>query len=341
MGEPSEVGEEDGVPIECFTYFVGHRPQATWGTALEAKNLDFLRSLDPAYFVHVVKTHQPLLDAEDGHYSSAVLRLAYGQALETLMALIAASLQSPKCIAGWMIAYKNDDLRTAIEDVLQGDRTFFLPAVRAQPLGTLAVQVFRRADCPQEKRDRVAQWFSNAWERLCCDFLDDLDTREYNSLKHGTRIGLGGFQIGVGPIVGNGRGSSDVRLLGSSRYGSRFFVATKLSGNLHHLVKSVSKNWSVENLCDAILLMATSIKNIVSFLRLLGGDENPMQCRFEFWDDETAYELPWSRSTGVSSMTGIDYKVEASDIEPWTAAQVRAKIRSRWGDDRRNHAPSA
>jgi len=110
------MDHDDGVPLECATFFVGRQPQVVWGTDLREKNLEFLRGIDAGYFEHVALTHVPLLASENKHYAAAAIRIAHGQALETLMGLIAAALQATTCPLGWMLAYQNQHLKDAVID---------------------------------------------------------------------------------------------------------------------------------------------------------------------------------------------------------------------------------
>ena len=87
-----ENEEDQGALVGCCKHYVGRRPQVTWRAEMDQQNLSFLRGIDAHYFGHIADTHMLLLETESKHYAAAAIRVAYGQALETLMALIGATV---------------------------------------------------------------------------------------------------------------------------------------------------------------------------------------------------------------------------------------------------------
>jgi len=104
----------------CSAYFVGERPQVTWAWDLDDRNLRFLCGIDAGYFTHIASTEGALLESEARHFAVAALRVAYGQALETLFALAGAAVQAPGCVVGWMLAYRNDELLHLVRAMASG-----------------------------------------------------------------------------------------------------------------------------------------------------------------------------------------------------------------------------
>lgn len=325
------MDDDTGVPVECATFFVGRRAQVIWGTALAEKNLEYLRSIDAGYFDYVARTNAPLLDGENRHHAAAAIRIAYGQALETLMALISAALQATHCPLGWMLTYQNQQLMEAIADISTSDRSYLVPLVAGDPLELLASEMFTATPWPEELQDSRAKAFAKCWQRWCGEFLDDYQTTEYNALKHGNRTRLGGFVLSIGPeiVPGQAADPTTMHTIGNSEFGSTFFTTAKIQGRLHQRPVRVFRNWSPLTMGNALLLMSMSISNIASFLRIRA-DDDPITCRFTVPTDENAYELPWQGTTGVNMMTGLDYLVGPGDIEPWNAGEVTKRIRRRY-----------
>lgn len=320
---------DDGVPVEYDAFFVGRQPQVMWGTSLREKNLEFLRGIDAGYFSHIALTNGPLLDGENKHYAAVAIRIAHGQALETLVGLIAAALQAPHCPLGWMVAYQNQHLKDAITDISGSipDRSHLVPLANGQPLDLLAEETLEATPWPKEKKEFRARAFARCWKRWCAEFLDEYQTAEYNALKHGNRARLGGFMLAIGKEAEYGQlaNPADMHPLVNSEFGSSFFVSEKVHGRLHQRPKRVSRNWSPVAMGQALLLMSMSIGNIVSFLRQMNGDD-PGSCLFTAPTDDDVYDLPWQHAPGVSMMTGLDYRIESGDIEQWTSADVRERI---------------
>lgn len=321
--------QDEGVPIEYGTFFVGRQPQAIWGTALREKNLDFLRGIDAGYFEHVALTNGALLEGDSKHYAAAAIRIAHGQALETLMGLIASALQATTCPLGWMLTYKTQDLKDTIIDISGPipDRSHLVPLADGRPLDLLAEEMLAATRWPQKTLESRARGFARCWARWCGEFLDQYGTAEYNALKHGNRTQLGGFMLAIGREVEYGKPAdpASMQTLVNSEFGSSFFVTEKIHTRLHQRPKRISRNWSPVAMGHALILMSMSIGNIASFLRRMNGDD-PESCRYTAPSDDHAFDLPWQDVPGVSMMTGFDYRVEAGDIEQWSADEVRKRI---------------
>jgi hypothetical protein len=99
------------------TFFVHEREQAAWAWDLAQRNLEFLRGIDVRYFLHIAEMEGQLLETESNRYAAASIRVAYGQRLETLFALISAAIQAPACVVGWMLAYRNDELEETVKAI--------------------------------------------------------------------------------------------------------------------------------------------------------------------------------------------------------------------------------
>lgn len=139
------------------------------------------------------------------HFVAAALRVAYGQALETLFALAAAAGQAPHCAVGWMLAYRNDELLDIVRGMTTGRPSIERDPTVADPsLSALAKAVMSATPYDQGKRDSLAGDFAKVWRRWASEFLDERATSEYNSFKHGMRASLGGFTLAMGPEVAPG-----------------------------------------------------------------------------------------------------------------------------------------
>jgi len=323
------MDKDDGIPLEYEAFFVGRQPQVMWGTSLREKNLEFLRGVDGGYFNHIALTNGPLLDGESRQYAAVAIRLAHGQALETLMGLIAAALQATRCPLGWMLTYQNQQLKEAIADISGSipDRSHLVPLAPGDPLDLLAEETLAATNWPEEKQAFRARSFARCWRRWCAEFLDEYEMSEYNALKHGNRAQPGGFVLAIGAETEYGKPAPQDKMhtLASSDFGSSFYVPEKLHGRLHQRPRKISRNWSPVAMGQALLLMGVSIGNLVSFLRRMNGDD-PGICLYSAPIDDDAYELPWRQLPGVSMMTGLDYRIESEDIEHWTSAEVRDRI---------------
>ena len=311
-------------------YFVNDWPQVTWAWDLEDRNLQFLRSIDPDYFVHIARTHAPLLDGADAspQYAAAAIRIAHAQAVETLFALLAAVAQAPRAPIGWMLAYSNADLRD-VTAALMSPRglTDHSAWKRAVTLGDLSEIVVDRAAWDNEKKVQVATSYLRLWRLWSASILDENQIAEYNSFKHGSRAALGGHGVAIGreDTYGVPAPQENRVSLGGSPFGSTFYTPVVLDGKLHRYPRRQSHNWSAVALVSGLELLAMSIRNVTGCLRILGGDD-PTTCRFEVPQDPDAFGAPFTPIGGITS-SSLDLHLGPDNIERLTKPEVLKKLR--------------
>lgn len=304
-------------------YFVGNRPQVTWAWDLVERNLRFLQGIDAGYFTHIASTHVGLLESEDRHFAAAALRVAYGQATETLLALAAAAVQAPQCVVGWMLSYRNDELLDVVRGMMSAsDELERDPSVADPSLEGLAESVMSATSYEPSKREQLAAGFGRLWRRFAAEFLDEIATSEYNSFKHGMRASLGGFTLSIGPEAefGVAPAPEAMRSLGGSVFGSAFYRLENLDGRLHQFPRRTTRNWSPSGMVYGLQLIAMSIQDIVSYLRITGGDD-PARCRFDTPLAPESFELPWQQPVGVTS-SSMDIVVRRDHIQPLSRDEV-------------------
>ena len=97
------------VDFQYGFFLVGERPFCLWDQDINKLNSNFLNGIDPEYFEYLADTNFEKLgdETEDIHQHAALaIRAAFSQGLETLFALIFASVQAPHCVPAWMNIYK-------------------------------------------------------------------------------------------------------------------------------------------------------------------------------------------------------------------------------------------
>ncbi len=121
-----------------------------------------------------------------------------------------------------------------------------------------------------------------------------------------------------------------MKTIGASVFGTSFSVLEGRDGqrakrsSVEFRLRHVSMNWSIERVCLAIPLLAISISNVVSRLRILCG-ERPEDLKVRSPAEAEAFLAPWRKSTGVTS-SNMDLIVPWKDIEESTRASVRAEL---------------
>lgn len=318
----------DESSIEYAAFNVDERPQVYWDWDLSKKNIDFLKGINSKYFLHAICANEPHLKGESKQQAALALRLAYFQGLETLFALMCAAFQSPKCIIGWMLSYKNDNLVSLTNKITNGLECKVHPLMRPVSWGAMANNVLSCTSCSDEQKHVMENGFTLLWDRFARAFLEEGTTQEYNSIKHGTRICPGGFTLKVGleTTYGASPGAEDMHTLCNSSFGSRYYTAEKIDGSksIHFRPRLNARNWIPENLISSIELIASSIQNLSSFLRIIGGDK-PSDCEFYIISDAEAFKTPWKRSVRVKSMN-LDTLVQKSDVTLWNKNEIEALI---------------
>lgn len=312
-------------------YFVNDRPQITWAWDLADRNLQFLKSIDPGYFAHVAQTQAPLLEGGDAtaQYAAAAIRIAHSQAVETLFALLGALAQAPNGPIGWMLAYSNSDLRavtaTLLSDQGMTERSMWKGGVTLSDLSKIVVD---RAAWDADKKERVAKAYLRLWRFWSDSILDENQVAEYNSFKHGSRAALGGHSLAIGleTLPGVAAPPESMVSLGGSAFGSTFYTPVPLDGNLHRYPRRQSHNWSAQGLAAGLELLAMSIRNVTSCLRIFGGDD-PTACLFEVPQDAAAFDAPLAPVGGIT-FSSFDLNLAPENIERLTKAQVLDKLRA-------------
>jgi hypothetical protein len=318
--------------MQRMALLTGERASVYWGNDLAGDNWRFLESLDPDYYWFAARqgadalSAEPPLERADQLRAAMGLRIAYGQGVETLMALLCALAQAPQFPLGWMLRYRNEELRAVVAAVDSGQAIPHLLVadwVSWESLSAMVHSHIPEAAAPLRLVDKFARF----WDRMAHELLSDRHQDEYNALKHGLRVMPGGFSIafGVERVPGQRAAAGDMRSLGGSAFGSSFNVPLRIDGaEKHHLrLSHRSRNWSWEALAIDLQLISQSINNVVGCLRIIAGAP-PGSVRFE-WPDQQEDDIFTRYQRFVVSVEHFSTadNVQAADIEPLSADDVR------------------
>ena len=320
-------GEE--VELQCCHLVVGERPLSIWGVDLGANNQKFLSSLDPSYFHYLIRVHlqssnQELPTDNQSQHSALALRTAYSQALETLFALLFASVQAPHCVPAWISNYRNHELIDLVQNV-QNNKA--VDSVLDSETPTWS-EIYDTLFNPKENDNGVFNakgGFVETWKCFASDFLNESFSREYNSIKHGLRISQGGFKLELGLTEEPGVKPPQDKMFTvmSSHFGSSYFKHEKIGELKHHLcLRRESHNWDIDGLHWGIQFAAMSIENIRSSLEAWSkGENNPSFICPENLSD-------FEKWKGVQTIAGPDITIPSEVIRSFTKEEILAKYRS-------------
>ncbi|MBS1723474.1 MAG: hypothetical protein JSS66_11030 [Armatimonadetes bacterium] len=302
-------------------FVAGGDPWCVWDYEIKKHNLAFLESIDPGYFDHFAKVHGRLLESEERQYAAVALRAAYTHGLESLFALICATMQAPEEIVAWMLKYKPSAMQGLVQKISKGEP--FLRDLDILPMTweNIAAHMLTFQTSNPEKDGRIKSGFGRLWRRLADDVLDQSQTAEYNSIKHGLRVRMGGFHLAMGAeeTPGVPAPPENMRLLGRSDFGSSFYEAEALGG-ANFRVKKHSVNWSPTKFVVALQLIAMSINNVVSYAKTLNGVA-PGSVHFSWPQDEAMFDEPWRHRPTIGSFN-MNSIIEKDMIQPLTKEEI-------------------
>lgn len=340
--------------LQSRIFTVGDRPHEVWDWDLDKRNLEYLESLDPDYFLYAARTNYPNLEAQnpkDRQRAATAIRVAHHHGIESLFSLIFAALQARHCVVGWMQVYSPSELQKLVKSVSFSSQPAEWEEVRAYrervlPYVWLEPGEFRwegisealiRPAGREERATEVQELFAGLWRRFARDFLNGSFSDEYNSMKHGLRTGPGGFRFALAleSASGESTASEDAVLASESEHGSSFFVRRTFVAEpyerdrragqsaSHFRVRRQLLNWDPKGLCNALALISVSIHNVRNWLLALNG-AGASSLGFKMMPEE-AFRGTLGLVEGASS-SGIDLPVVRGDIDLLEGDEIKRRV---------------
>lgn len=309
--------------MDHFTFVVNDDPYCLWDQDPVRRTKEFLDSIDPGFFSYLAEAHAENLDsAEHKRRVATASRMAYLHGIETFMTLVGAAVQAPQAPYAWVALAKTDLLRAVVERITKGDPALHTELTQwDRTWDGLAQRVFAYSG-QQNGWPKTAESFGHAWHFLAGEFLDENNQDEYNSLKHGFRIRSSGVKIAFGleHQYGVAPPPEEMKSLGGSDNGSTFYVIERAGrdaqGNRSKRSRRRTVNWTPETMIRGLQVIDVSIRNIVTFLRIVhGAQPNTVQfMRLEGIEDLTAL---LHDSVGIRS-SSFDVDLDESQISATT-----------------------
>jgi hypothetical protein len=278
---------EQILDLQFCLFVVDERPVCLWDEDIRRQNTKFLDRLDSSYFDYLYGIHAHVvnnatdLTGKDVQHSALAMRTAYSQALETLFALLGAAIQAYWCVPGWINAYTNAELYSLIGKIQ--NNLPVMSALEQESPGWCDVFHFlfsSLASVDEQYAATMEEDFAKSWTYLAEDFLDEAFAREFNSIKHGLRVGSGGFKFRIGipdepGVVPPEEAMVDVSV---SDFGSSYFRSQKIGEPKCHIsMRDEWRNWDLESIAWGLRRAALSIKNIQSALRAINDSTSELQ----------------------------------------------------------------
>jgi hypothetical protein len=301
------------VTLESVRFAVLERPICVWDPHLAALNQRFLAGLDPDFFLHhCPSAGPPENDQRTALRDAITLRIAFGMGLESLFALLGATIQAPDCIFGWLSQYRNDELVELVRRINTAQPVLalspFKPATWENVARVLLLPVATKS---AERHAQIAARFASAWQIFAATFIDPQRSMEYNSLKHSFRVNPAGFNVEIT--------HEDVTLLKSSEHlGHTFPFVKKNEGRRSDFSVSTATFALTPSVYSAALkVISCSLSNAVAFCRMRSGDD-PAQLTVRMPDDAT-FDALTPTAIPVASLT---YGARSTPDRYWTDQEV-------------------
>ena len=254
---------------------MNEKARCYWDPDLPAKNVEFIRSIDPGYFRYLAETHGGNLTrgAEERAHAAMAVRSAYHHGVETLFALLFAGLQAPDCVVGWVQDYATGDLRELVGSIGGEPPRYLKVRPETWTWEGIARKVFEPCYGRADDAGEVAALFGRFFSRLAREFMSERHTDEYNSIKHGLRLAPGATGINIAFQVEGEPGTfGEFKPLLEGEHGHRFYVRNVLArlGRARHLsLKHSFVNWDPEGLCADLRIISVCIHNVRTWLLIL------------------------------------------------------------------------
>lgn len=310
--------------MEHVKFVVDESPYVCWDWELHNKNDEFLRGIDADFFRYAAESNVKGLDTDDQQRAALSLRLSYSHGLETLLALLCSIVQAPQCAIGWMMSYRNSELRNVVKKINKKEK--LLSRLRVSPVtwDLLSKHVHSNLSFHEEKVKWIQEGFGSAWRIFADDFLSDGSYQEYNGVKHGLRARPGGFYLAVGreKKFGEPAPPENMQTIAGSDFGTSFFTCEKIIKNnrINFRPRRESRNWNPAHLANGLMIISMSINNVTSFLRILNG-KKPSECKFNTPSEESVFKEPWKLCLEGTSFN-IDTSIRGEDITPFTKDEI-------------------
>lgn len=313
--------------MDHFTFVVNDEPYCLWDQDPVRRTTQFLDSIDPGFFSYLVEAHAENLEsAEHKRRVATASRMAYLHGVETFLTLVGAAVQAPQAPYAWVALAKTDLLRGLVERITKGDPTLHTELTQwDRTWDGLAQRVF--SYCNKENGwPKTAESFGRAWRIFAGEFLDENNQDEYNSLKHGFRIRSSGVKIAFGleHQYGVAPPPEEMKFLGGSDTGSTFYViepaGPEVKGNRSKRSRQRTVNWTPETMLRGLQVVDASIRNIVTFIRIIHGAQ-PGTVQFHRLEGVEDLAALLQDSIGVRT-SSFDVDLDESQISATTKKQL-------------------
>ncbi len=294
---------------DCAIVVIDEKPLFFWDIDIKQKNLKFIEQIDSNYFTYIADLNFSILqnpnedevDKATRQHAAIALRIAYSQALEVLFSLIFSAIQAPDFIIGWFLKSSNTNLEDVVNKIRNHAiiRSRFSTPIRSWKDITNLIFIGLEESQKQKFAESLEN-YSSLLAKFAQDFADSNFKDEYNSLKHGLRVKMGGFHLAIGAenTPGVPAKPENMRLVSYSEFGTSFYTSEKIEETPNFIIHQNSRNWNPENYYHALHLISMSIKNVKVFLKKINGSLGELN--YLIPEETDFHRKPWLIGSGMN-----------------------------------------
>jgi len=263
----SSDGRIDGVIVMMVD-----RPVCVWIENARTENDRFLRGIDPDFFLRPVKRLQSHgFDTAERSSNAMGIRLGYWHAVETTLALIAATVQVPSLLPAWLDLYQTRDLDECVRRLRAAEPLPNRMGAERPSLSLFFEVMAQHFAMTEEARAEFSGPLTRVISAVADEWLDKQARSEYNALKHGFRVRMTGLQtisIGLESEPGKPAEPSSMTVIAGSEFGTKQMTFEKVDGRqLHRAAALRTMNWDPAILVARVEVMAAVVANTIACLR--------------------------------------------------------------------------
>jgi len=292
---------------QSYISYVGENPKCFWFDEIKKRNIEYINRSDPIFSDKVLDLLKELYEKNPtDQFVCALIRQNYSQFLETLFSTIFACMQSPLFIEGWLSQYHENDIELLIEKINSNEKIYSYFGFSHYSWNDISSIIYQ---CDSTNKVEIVDGFSKLLKCLADEFLDDNLKKEYNSIKHGNRISLGGFRAEIAgdiSLINAKRDDQYLQICGSD-FGTTFLEPIKMlkdsttMKNIHISFEITRIIWHPKILLSRMDLMCMIIKNVMSKCLLLSMDD-PQNIVFYHPIDTKVFCGEIIESSGINCM---------------------------------------
>jgi hypothetical protein len=288
-----------------------------------------IEGIEPNFFIARSRHLFDELEQSERNWIGMSIRADYGHAVESMLALLFASIQAPLCIMGWLDLYRVEDIEELCKSIRNGVPFAHMLLARPKSLRDVVEHVLGRlppvvegADGIKTTRGLIVEGSLAALHHMIDDFLDVDGRAEYNAYKHGFRLRPSQM---AGEISPSGHASLT---FDSGKFGSEIYGLTKVD-KFNYAVHSSFVAWDPKKLAARTQLAAMWMMMLKESLRveLSRGQHKP---QWPFYKSHEEYVDPWQ---GGPALRAFRRPALIPDAEPATKDEIESIYARANGED--------